>query len=56
MLSQGFGNHAEVWIAFFHAENRRAAHTVKRLKNDVAVFLPERFQLCFIARNQRFWR
>ncbi len=56
MLGQRFSNHAKVRIAFLHAENRCATHAVQWFENDVAVFLPEGFQLRFITRDQRFRR
>ena len=56
MLGQRFRNNAEVRIAFLHAENRGPAHAVQRFENDVAVFLPEGFQLRFITRDQSFRR
>ncbi len=56
MLGQGFGDHAEVRVALFNAEDRRTAHAVQRFQDDIAVFLPEGFQLRFAARHQRLWR
>ena len=56
MLGQRFGNNAKVRIAFLDAENRCTAHAVQRFENDVAVFLPEGFQLRFVTRDQRFRR
>lgn len=55
-LGQRFGNNAYVRIAFLNAENGRAAHTVQRFHNDIAVLFPKRFELRFIARYQRFRR
>ncbi|MNP25439.1 hypothetical protein D3C76_1182490 [compost metagenome] len=56
MLGQRFSDHTEVRVAFFHAEDRRAAHAVQRLEDDIAVLLPEGFQLRFVARDECFRR
>ncbi len=56
MVGQRFSDHAEVGIIFFDAENRRAAHAVERLEDHIAMLLPERAQLLFVARHQRVWR
>ena len=56
MLGQGFCDHTEVRVTLFDAEDRCTTHTVQRFQDDVAVFLPEGFQLRFAARHQRLWR
>ncbi len=45
----GFRQHAEVWIAFFHAENRCAAHTVSGLRMMSLCFSQNAFSCALCA-------